>query len=143
MKKFLSILTNGQILSVGLCTDDDLEKQPGYPDSILEVDFDSNVSWDTHYVENGQVFEMPTKPDGQYSFDYTTKTWQQNSEKQEQDIKMDRNYLLTSSDWTQIPNNPLTTELQQQWAIYRQELRDIPQQSGYPFNVIWPTPPQG
>lgn len=143
MKKFLSILETGQILSVGVCVDDDLEKQPGYPNSILEVAVDSNVSWDTNYVENGQVFEMPTKPDGQYTFDYTSKTWQQNFAKQEQDIKMDRNSLLISSDWTQIPNNPLTIELKEQWATYRQKLRDITKQSGYPFNVIWPTPPQG
>ena len=54
-----------------------------------------------------------------------------------------RNVLLYASDWTQIPNNPLTAEQQQAWAVYRQELRDITSQSGYPFNVIWPTPPQG
>nr|DAT00194.1 MAG TPA: tail assembly chaperone protein [Caudoviricetes sp.] len=28
-----------------------------------------------------------------------------------------------------------------QWAIYRQRLRDIPQQEGFPFNVVWPTKP--
>jgi hypothetical protein len=57
--------------------------------------------------------------------------------------KNTRNNLLQQSDWTQIPNGPLTAEQQQAWAVYRQELRDITSQSGYPFNVIWPTPPQG
>ena len=54
-----------------------------------------------------------------------------------------RNELLYASDWTQIPNNPLTPDLQTAWANYRQALRDITTQSGYPFTVIWPTPPQG
>jgi hypothetical protein len=52
-----------------------------------------------------------------------------------------RQKLLYASDWTQIPNGPLTTAQQAAWATYRQELRDIPQQSGYPYNVIFPTPP--
>ena len=32
---------------------------------------------------------------------------------------------LFESDWTQIPNNPLTPEYSAEWAIYRQELRDF------------------
>lgn len=28
-----------------------------------------------------------------------------------------------------------------QWAQYRQALRDLPQQEGFPFNVVFPTPP--
>jgi hypothetical protein len=34
-------------------------------------------------------------------------------------------YELFNSDWTQIPNNPLTPEYSAQWAVYRQELRDF------------------
>ena len=32
---------------------------------------------------------------------------------------------LDGSDWTQIPNNPLTAEYSAEWAVYRQELRDF------------------
>lgn len=28
------------------------------------------------------------------------------------------------------------------WAIYRQALRDLPEQEGFPFNVTFPTPPE-
>lgn len=35
----------------------------------------------------------------------------------------------------------LTAEQQQAWADYRQALLDIPQQSGFPHNVVWPTKP--
>lgn len=58
-------------------------------------------------------------------------------------VKEKRNQLLSESDWTQIPNNPLTVEQQTNWATYRQQLRDITIQSGYPFNIVWPTKPQG
>jgi hypothetical protein len=53
-----------------------------------------------------------------------------------------RDGLLYASDWTQIPNNPLTTEQQQAWAAYRQELRDITNQPDYPWSVTFPKPPQ-
>lgn len=56
-------------------------------------------------------------------------------------IKAERDGKLYQSDWTQIPNNPLTSEKQQEWAVYRQQLRDVTKQSGYPLNVVWPTPP--
>lgn len=34
-----------------------------------------------------------------------------------------------------------TTEQKQAWLDYRQALLDIPQQEGFPDNVIWPTKP--
>jgi hypothetical protein len=141
MKKFISFLSTGQIQSVGVCVDDDLPLQPGYPDLIMEVSSNSDINWNTHYVENGQIHAMPAKPSGEYKFDYTSKTWQQNVQKQSEEVKMLRSALLTASDWTQIPNNPLSSEKQTAWATYRQQLRDIPTQSGYPYNVSWPVAP--
>ncbi len=52
-----------------------------------------------------------------------------------------RAQMLRSSDWTQLPDVPMTLEQRTQWATYRQALRDITAQPGYPFNIIWPTPP--
>lgn len=53
-----------------------------------------------------------------------------------------REDLLFASDWTQLPNNPLTQERQSAWAVYRQELRDITKQPNYPWNVIFPKQPK-
>lgn len=50
-----------------------------------------------------------------------------------------RSVALVSSDWTQIGDVPLNNK--EAWATYRQALRDIPEQEGYPFNVVWPTEP--
>lgn len=50
-----------------------------------------------------------------------------------------RNELLVKSDWTQMPDVPLANK--SEWAVYRQSLRDITLQEGYPLNVTWPSEP--
>lgn len=40
-------------------------------------------------------------------------------------IRRKRNSLLTQSDWTQMPDSPLSEEKKTEWAVYRQQLRDI------------------
>lgn len=57
-----------------------------------------------------------------------------------QSVREKRNQLLTASDWTQIPD---CTVDKQAWAAYRQALRDITEQAGFPNDVVFPTPPQG
>jgi hypothetical protein len=91
-------------------------------------------------------FEIPQSPGLEYKFNYSKREWEDCDIEQkiiiaQQRILSNRQELLLSSDWTQIPNGPLTQQQQEAWAIYRQQLRDIPQQSGYPLNVVWPVPP--
>jgi len=50
-----------------------------------------------------------------------------------------RNKILKASDWTQVADAPVD---QAAWATYRQALRDIPQQAGFPDDVTWPTKPE-
>lgn len=57
-------------------------------------------------------------------------------------VRDERRPKLSETDWTQIPDNQLTPEQKQQWADYRQQLRDITTQSGFPWTVIWPQPPE-
>jgi len=49
-----------------------------------------------------------------------------------------RDLLLQQSDWTQVPDAPVNAT---SWATYRQALRDVPTQSGFPSSVNWPTKP--
>lgn len=56
----------------------------------------------------------------------------------EEVVRASRNQKLLGSDWTQVADAPVNREL---WAEYRQALRDITTQKGFPKNVIWPTPP--
>lgn len=50
-----------------------------------------------------------------------------------------RNAELVASDWTQLPDVPQDTK--DLWAVYRQALRDITDQEGYPFEIVWPVSP--
>ena len=51
----------------------------------------------------------------------------------------DRNSKLKTTDWTQAPDVPEATR--SAWTAYRQALRDVPAQSGFPTEITWPTPP--
>ena len=55
-------------------------------------------------------------------------------------IRSERDSKIAETDWTQgkdIPDN-----ISSKWAVYRQALRDVPAQSGFPWTVQWPTKPE-
>ena len=53
-------------------------------------------------------------------------------------VRQTRNQRLTISDWTQLEDSPVDKAA---WATYRQALRDVPEQEGFPWNVQWPEQP--
>ena len=53
--------------------------------------------------------------------------------------RQQRNTLLAACDWTQVADAPVDQSV---WAIYRQALRDITVQSGFPTAIIWPAKPE-
>lgn len=57
-----------------------------------------------------------------------------------QEVRDERGGRLSSSDWTQLPDSPLTEEQKNSWKQYRQELRDITNQAN-PFEIIFPEKP--
>jgi hypothetical protein len=56
-------------------------------------------------------------------------------------VKLVRNQILSHTDWTQTVDAPLTPEVKQTFAEYRQELRDITTHPDYPDNVTLPPMP--
>lgn len=54
------------------------------------------------------------------------------------EVRKKRDILLSNTDWTQMKDTALSEEKQQKYAIYRQALRDIPQQIGFPYDVVFP-----
>jgi hypothetical protein len=127
----------GQIYSSGSTSIESIEGVPGY--LIVDGVIDNTM----FKVQDNQIVALPLKPGVYYYYDYTTDQWVYDEQVNANIVTNQRNDLLYACDWTQIPNNPLTSEQQEAWAIYRQELRDVPSQPGFPANVIWPTPPQG
>lgn len=59
----------------------------------------------------------------------------------EQGIRNRRDYYLKKSDRYMTLDFPITEEKRDQWRQYRQALRDIPNQPGFPDSVVWPTEP--
>lgn len=57
------------------------------------------------------------------------------------DARAKRDRLLSATDWTQIPDAPLTADQKAAYAAYRQALRDVPQQAGFPRVIEWPVVP--
>lgn len=54
-----------------------------------------------------------------------------------------RNKLLADSDWTQMPDSPLTDEAKTSWATHRTALRDLTAHTNWPNleDSDWPTEP--
>lgn len=54
-------------------------------------------------------------------------------------VRNERNRLLFDSDWTQ--GKDISDSISTPWAAYRQELRDVTEQPGFPWDVVWPQTP--
>jgi len=115
----------------------------GYVSQVMESTFIPDETWIEFNDWNNYKVLQKNSTD---LFHYETLTWVQADEITcasfaITDILSKRKQELFNSDWTQIPNSPLTADQQTAWATYRQALRDITKQSGYPFNIIWPSAP--
>lgn len=53
-------------------------------------------------------------------------------------VRQKRDRLLAECDWRSLPDAPGDRDA---WLEYRQKLRDITQQTGFPDNIDFPTPP--
>ena len=66
------------------------------------------------------------------------------SEDTAQRIRDSRLVKLRNSDWTQVPDSPLSDAKKAEWATYRQALRDMPANNTSVTNIddaTWPTEP--
>lgn len=93
-----------------------------------------NGKWYTKYVL-GPIFtdnEEATAAEQEAAFKAMKDAEQAKS------VRDDRNKRLSDSDWTQVADAPVDKAA---WAAYRQALRDISSQTGFPWTVQWPEMP--
>tara|TARA_R110000868_G_scaffold123148_2_gene326340 strand:- start:30 stop:476 length:447 start_codon:yes stop_codon:yes gene_type:complete len=57
---------------------------------------------------------------------------------QAKSVREQRSTKLADSDWTQVADSPVDKTA---WATYRQALRDVTLQSGFPWDITWPESP--
>lgn len=148
---FYAKVNNGQVEQYPLSLTDIRVQMPN-------VSFAANVS-NEELEQFGYFLVTPTD---EPAFDYTknvvrgavagdsglVESWQETAASQDEvaervanksnEVRAERDAKLASSDWTQVAD---ATVDKAAWATYRQALRDIPQQAGFPYNVIFPVTP--
>jgi len=92
--------------------------QTAYRDGVEEID----GKWYTKYSVTDMDDEAKTAKDAE----------------QAKAVREDRTKRLSESDWTQVADAPVDKTV---WATYRQALRDVTAQSGFPWEITWPTQP--
>ena len=60
---------------------------------------------------------------------------------QAKSVRTSRDDKLKECDWTQLDDTPLSNTVKATWAIYRQALRDVTKQAGFPWTITWPDAP--
>lgn len=76
---------------------------------------------------------------------WVNKKWELNRVRFEEHVRKVRNILLTETDWTQLPDSPLSDTKKTEWQAYRQSLRDITNSIGDISSldeIVWPSEPE-
>lgn len=89
-----------------------------------------------HVTINGRVTEMTDSEKAAVDAVETAL-----ADREAMEIRIDRNSRLAACDWTQLIDCPLNSDTIRAWMNYRQDLRDITTQPGFPDNVTWPEQP--
>ena len=87
--------------------------------------------------EHEHELEIPVWDNGQWKIELTEK----GSEIAEKKTRNERNMLLTQTDWTQLPDSPLSEEVKAAVQEYRQQLRDLPASITDLRTFEWPANP--
>jgi hypothetical protein len=142
MKSYACYEPSGQYIVSGICESDLTEYD--IPDGCSVYYGEVSIVTQYHDIAADTPAEKGTPPADGYKFNYTIKSWEPDTTYLIYKIGVVRLQKLQESDWTDTASAParLGQTLYDQWQTYRQALRDIPEQPGYPLNVVWPTPPQ-
>lgn len=95
--------------------------------------------WFTNYVV-GPIFKKYTDDEGKVvTVAKQKKEYRQGIDNRvAESVRTSRNQKLKETDWTQIPDCTVDKTV---WKEYRQELRDISTQEGFPHDITWPEEP--
>lgn len=69
------------------------------------------------------------------------KTEAEKREDAEKSVRAKRDSLISETDYLLASDYPISAEDLEAVKVYRQALRDVPQQAGFPFDVVWPDLP--
>ncbi len=89
-----------------------------------------------HFTKDGNV---PFTAEEEAEWDARDLAWESGAdERAAEQARKERDVLISKTDWRSASDLTLSAE----WAAYRQALRDVPQQEGFPNSINWPTEPE-
>jgi len=103
--------------------------------------YKSIVKQDDVFIADGIVFPISVIGDG------TIEEWTdplpvgEALPEQYEKVRKQRDALISESDWRVVRATETGIAMSQEWIDYRQALRDIPTQAGFPNTVTWPVEP--
>jgi len=115
--------TTGKITRIMSCFEDEVEGSLEDNEAALVKEGDITGKM----VSEGVLTDIP---EDQLVAEAIKKAWRE--------LRLSRRRLLNNSDWTQVPDAPVDSAA---WAVYRQQLRDLPANTTDPRTVEWPVPP--
>ena len=87
-------------------------------------------------VSTGEIVQIPYTTEEQAEYDTKKAAWDAGAnDRKAAEVRVKRDIKLSETDWRVLPD----VSNSDVWKTYRQALRDIPAQSGFPNNVTWPT----
>ena len=113
-----------------------LDKNNVYTGKVDEIPGDVPGSW---YAPNNMCVEddPPTDEPGKWIFE--DGAWLElTAEKKAELIRQQRDALLSETDYLMMPDYPMSELARENLKVYRQALRDVPEQPGFPNSVVWP-----
>lgn len=130
--------TTDEVLAV-LGADPVFEGPQAVPASPYEYSMRSGVEqidgkWYTKYVLGPIFTDTPEATAAEQEAAYKARLDAEQGDR----VRADRTARLAACDWTQLADAPVDAAA---WAAYRQDLRDVPSQAGFPWEVVWPVAP--
>jgi len=121
-----------------------LKKYSGQTCVIIPEDFDNpDIMITGWYDLTAKAWKTRSAPSATYQ-KWKSGAWTLDTVTLFQEIREDRDSLLTASDWRVMPDSPLSDSKKTEWATYRQALRNVPATNSsitVLADVVWPTEP--
>ena len=108
--------------------------------NIEEIEEEGNTKYLYNTFRLNMCYDENIEEEISNSFDKYLNIAKNNEENElAAEIRKQRDVLLNNTDWTQMTDSALNENQKERYRIYRQALRDIPEQENFPYDVVWPT----
>jgi hypothetical protein len=97
--------------------------------------------WYTKYILGPVFTDTTVEGVTTTALEHETAYKAQKDAEQAKSVRVSRDAKLAECDWRVIKATETSTALPTEWATYRQSLRDVTSQSGFPWTITWPDAP--